>query len=434
MTYSCRAFRRWTCRRKHWSTSCLWRLVSALDSIQAAAELIKGSVSGGSRKWKKQAVGVRIPDRKRGSRLLPYSGPDEEGTEGTPLRSSVKNTTVNKGNSWEVLIITFQTPDRVPAHKNYSSTEQRFEKQTLIIFHKETRRKAKTPLTAALYKQTLRFINERPTCTVSPLWTSCSRTRNSVGNGPSTHRSITPHPTLPHSLFPVWQWIPVRQQREDPPVPAAQAALPEVHLRRAAPLQNRQKVRSLTSPMHPRVRRSSWVGGECLNTGVCGVTSPFTPSDCLKGASLVLIYSLRRLQLQISLFSPFSTSCWLLLHFPWNWNLRRNTFKEPLKEAGSPFTGPRRSRSASEPSRPRCNSDRPSKGAGRRITTALKNLKSSTDPVSRGEFCCGISLFWSSGVGPFHTPGDWCPDRNTKERLGHAGRVFPNLAEECRFT
>lgn len=66
--------------------------------------------------------------------------------------------------------------------------------------------------------------------------------------------------------------------------------------------------------------------------------------------------------------------------------------------------GPRRSKSGSEPSRSRCNSDSPSKGAVRRIMTALKNVKSSTDPVSWGEFWCRISLFWSCGVCPFYTP------------------------------
>lgn len=102
--------------------------------------------------------------------------------------------------------------------------------------------------------------------------------------------------------------------------------------------------------------------------------------------------------------------------------------------------GPCCSKSGSEPSRSRCNSDSPSKGAVRRITTALKNVKSSTDPVSWGEFWCRISLFWSSGICPFNTLGDWWPDRSTRGWLslaGHAGggrsRLFPNLAEECRF-
>lgn len=51
----------------------------------------------------------------------------------------------------------------------------------------------------------------------------------------------------------------------------------------------------------------------------------------------------------------------------------KSSLKEK-KKSRLAFTGPRRSKSGSEPSRSRCNSDSPSKGAVRRIMTALKNF------------------------------------------------------------
>lgn len=64
----------------------------------------------------------------------------------------------------------------------------------------------------------------------------------------------------------------------------------------------------------------------------------------------------------------------------------------------------------------------PSKGPVRRVTTALKNIKSSDDPISWGEIWRRISLIWPSDV-CLLTPVDWHWDR----RLREAGQLYPLL-------
>lgn len=66
--------RRWTFRRKRWSTSCLWRLVPYYSFIKSTAELIKGNIAlKGWGEWKERPIKVKFLDRKTGSRCLPYS-------------------------------------------------------------------------------------------------------------------------------------------------------------------------------------------------------------------------------------------------------------------------------------------------------------------------------------------------------------------------
>lgn len=84
--------------------------------------------SGKNGQWE-----VKILDRKRGSRLLPYSPALELGGTPLPFFHSQRDllnlhsymgqthSTVNKTHTWEVLIFTFQTPDYGCAHKNPGS-------------------------------------------------------------------------------------------------------------------------------------------------------------------------------------------------------------------------------------------------------------------------------------------------------------------------
>lgn len=148
-------------------------------------------MAGGRGKWKERPTEVKILDRKRGSRLLPYSPvwwsvawgntPAFSYSQGdllkrltcTPLTrlTYVTNahTTVNKTHTWEVWIFTFQTPDRGCTHKNPGSYEQRFKKKDFNYIVLRNMKKAEKCSWHHFYiSKSLHSINEWATYTVGP--------------------------------------------------------------------------------------------------------------------------------------------------------------------------------------------------------------------------------------------------------------------------
>lgn len=128
---------RWTCRRKRWSTSCLWRWVPWLYRDQrrvnkrATAQPRGGE---GGLEVERTAKRGQEPRREEGipppsvqscvmrSELREHPRPFVFYSQGDPLKSPSLHSymektpaTVNKRHTWEALIFTFQTPDHGPS-------------------------------------------------------------------------------------------------------------------------------------------------------------------------------------------------------------------------------------------------------------------------------------------------------------------------------
>lgn len=139
-------FHRWTCRRKRWSTSCLWRLVPFwLYQDHRRVNKKKLHPSGGVGEWGKwKRTTSKGQDQRQEEGIPSPSVQMRSGIEGTPLpfvfysqgeplkspnlHSHMVKTlnTVNKRHSWEVFIFAFQTRDHGCAHKICGSKEPRF--------------------------------------------------------------------------------------------------------------------------------------------------------------------------------------------------------------------------------------------------------------------------------------------------------------------
>lgn len=141
-------FHRWTCRRKCWSTSCLWRLVPFWlyqDHHRVNKKKKKLHPSGGVGEWGKwKRTTSKGQDQRQEEGIPSPSGQMRSGIEGTPLpfvfysqgellkspnlHSHMVKTlnTVNKRHSWEVFIFAFQTRDHGRARK-ICSKEPRFQ-------------------------------------------------------------------------------------------------------------------------------------------------------------------------------------------------------------------------------------------------------------------------------------------------------------------